>query len=187
MLASYPPDRLHNQHPPPSASRQSGQPIKPPIGGSILHADDAPQGVNFARRNTDGLPCSDLPSETTGNLQAAVNEVPDDRSGADDQNPALDDAEVPDPSPRCRRRKDEEAMQSLARMKPGPRSSPGSSGSSAPADASGQGPLPSHPSDGASYTCLPPETPANRRKRNVLPSKLPWRNRWWFRAWRARR
>ena len=39
MLAPYPPDRLHNQHPPPPASRQSGQPIKPEIGGSILHAE----------------------------------------------------------------------------------------------------------------------------------------------------
>ncbi len=52
MLAPYPSDRLHNQHPPPPASRQSRQPIKPRIGGSILDADDAPQGVNFARRNT---------------------------------------------------------------------------------------------------------------------------------------
>ena len=56
MLAPYPPDRLHNQHPPPPASRQSGQTTKPEIGGSILDADDAPQGVNFARRNTDGQP-----------------------------------------------------------------------------------------------------------------------------------
>ena len=39
MLAPYPPDRLHNQHPPPPGSRQSGQPIKPEIGGSILHAE----------------------------------------------------------------------------------------------------------------------------------------------------
>src|SRR5208337_5213734 len=38
--------------PPPPASRQSRQPTKPEIGGSILDADDAPQGVNFARRNT---------------------------------------------------------------------------------------------------------------------------------------
>src|SRR5271165_3864774 len=52
MLAPYPTDRLHNQHPPPPASRQSRQPTKPEIGGSILDADDAPQGVNFARRNT---------------------------------------------------------------------------------------------------------------------------------------
>ena len=52
MLPPYPSDRLHNQHPPPSASRQSRQTIKPRIGGSILDADDAPQGVNFARRNT---------------------------------------------------------------------------------------------------------------------------------------
>jgi hypothetical protein len=52
MLAPYPSDRLHNQHPPPPAPRQSRQPIKPRIGGSILHADDAPQGVIFARRNT---------------------------------------------------------------------------------------------------------------------------------------
>ncbi len=28
------------------------QTTKPEIGGSILDADDAPQGVNFARRNT---------------------------------------------------------------------------------------------------------------------------------------
>src|SRR5208282_3869311 len=55
MLAPYPTDRLHNQHPPPPASRQSRQPTKPEIGGSILDADDAPQGVNFARRNTHGL------------------------------------------------------------------------------------------------------------------------------------
>src|SRR5208283_1150365 len=52
MLAPYPTDRLHNQHPPPPASRQSRQTTKPEIGGSILDADDAPQGVNFARRNT---------------------------------------------------------------------------------------------------------------------------------------
>src|SRR5271157_2827108 len=38
--------------PPPPASRQSRQPTKPEIGGSILDDDDAPQGVNFARRNT---------------------------------------------------------------------------------------------------------------------------------------
>src|SRR5271166_2357326 len=35
MLAPYPTDRLHNQHPPPPASRQSRQPTKPEIGGSI--------------------------------------------------------------------------------------------------------------------------------------------------------
>jgi hypothetical protein len=35
VLAPYPSDRLHNQHPPPPASRQSGQPNKPIIGGSI--------------------------------------------------------------------------------------------------------------------------------------------------------
>ncbi len=52
MLAPYPTNRLHNQHPLPPASRQSRQTTKPEIGGSILHADDAPQGVNFARRNT---------------------------------------------------------------------------------------------------------------------------------------
>jgi hypothetical protein len=52
MLAPYPTDRLHNQHPPPPDSRQSGQTTKPEIGGSILDADDAPQGVNFVRRNT---------------------------------------------------------------------------------------------------------------------------------------
>src|SRR5271157_920701 len=56
MLAPYPTDRLHNQHPPPPASRQSRQPTKPEIGGSILDADDAPQGVNFARRNTQLQP-----------------------------------------------------------------------------------------------------------------------------------
>src|SRR5208337_1196520 len=47
MLAPYPTDRLHNQHPPPPASRQSRQSNKPEIGGSILDADDAPQGVNL--------------------------------------------------------------------------------------------------------------------------------------------
>src|SRR5208282_3110263 len=56
MLAPYPTDRLHNQHPPPPASRQSRQTTKPEIGGSILDADDAPQGVNFARRNTRSRP-----------------------------------------------------------------------------------------------------------------------------------
>src|SRR5271157_440721 len=56
QLAPYPTDRLHNQHPPPPASRQSRQPTKPEIGGSILDADDAPQGVNFARRNTQLQP-----------------------------------------------------------------------------------------------------------------------------------
>jgi len=42
MLAPYPTDRLHNQHPPPPASRQSGHPIKPENGGSILDADTPP-------------------------------------------------------------------------------------------------------------------------------------------------
>src|SRR5271166_1034594 len=52
VLAPYPSDRLHNQHPPPPASRQSGQPNKPIIGGSILDADPPPQGVTFLRRIT---------------------------------------------------------------------------------------------------------------------------------------
>ena len=52
MLAPYPTDRLHNQHPPPPASRQSRQPNKPKIGGSILDADPPPQGVTFPRRIT---------------------------------------------------------------------------------------------------------------------------------------
>jgi hypothetical protein len=39
MLAPYPTDRLHNQHPPPPASRQSRQSNKPEIGGSILDAE----------------------------------------------------------------------------------------------------------------------------------------------------
>ena len=40
MLAPYPANRLHNQHPPPPAPIQSGQPIR-----SIL------RGVNFRRRS----------------------------------------------------------------------------------------------------------------------------------------
>src|ERR1700733_1054526 len=52
MFAPYPTDRLHSQHPSPPASRQSGQPIQPKIGGSILDADHPHQGVNFPRRNT---------------------------------------------------------------------------------------------------------------------------------------
>ena len=45
VLAPYPSDRLQNQHPPPPASRQSGQSNKPIIGGSILDADPPPHGV----------------------------------------------------------------------------------------------------------------------------------------------
>src|SRR5271157_2461771 len=60
MLAPYPTDRLHNQHPPPPASRQSRQPNKSEIRGSILAADPPPQGVTFPRRNTfygEAIPC----------------------------------------------------------------------------------------------------------------------------------
>ena len=39
VLAPYPTDRLHNQHPPPPASCQSRQTNKSKIGGSILDAD----------------------------------------------------------------------------------------------------------------------------------------------------
>jgi len=47
ILTPYPTNRLHNQHPPPPASRQSGQPNKPEIGESILDADPPLQGVTF--------------------------------------------------------------------------------------------------------------------------------------------
>src|ERR1700686_1279400 len=52
MLAPDPTNRLHNQHPSPPASRQSRQPNKSEIRGSILDADPPPQGVTFPRRNT---------------------------------------------------------------------------------------------------------------------------------------
>ena len=45
-LATYPTYRLHS-HIPTARLRQSRQPIRPKIGGSILHADDAPQGVGL--------------------------------------------------------------------------------------------------------------------------------------------
>jgi hypothetical protein len=45
ILTPYPTDRFHNHHAPPPASRQSGQPNKPEIGGSILDADPPPHGV----------------------------------------------------------------------------------------------------------------------------------------------
>src|ERR1700686_3024083 len=54
MLAPDPTNRLHNQHPSPPASRQSRQPNKSEIRGSILDADPPPQGVTFPRRNTKG-------------------------------------------------------------------------------------------------------------------------------------
>ena len=73
MLAPYPTDRLHNQHPPPPASRQSRQPTKPEIGGSILDADDAPQGVNFARRNAIAAVMADLTAfSTAGRMEIGV-------------------------------------------------------------------------------------------------------------------
>ena len=52
MLASYPADRLHNQHPPPPTSYRSRQPSRPRFRGSILDADPPAQGVKIARRNT---------------------------------------------------------------------------------------------------------------------------------------
>src|SRR5476649_1365432 len=52
MLAPYPADRLHNQHPPPPASNQSRQPNSSSFMGSILDADPPAQGVKIARRNT---------------------------------------------------------------------------------------------------------------------------------------
>jgi hypothetical protein len=52
ILAPYPTDPLHNQHPPPPASCQSRQPNKSKIAGSILDADPPPQGVTFPRRIT---------------------------------------------------------------------------------------------------------------------------------------
>jgi hypothetical protein len=42
ILAPYPTDRRHNQHPPPPASCQSRQPNKSKIAGSILDADPPP-------------------------------------------------------------------------------------------------------------------------------------------------
>ena len=52
MLAPDPRNRLHAQHPPPPASNQSGQRIRPIRRGSILDADPPAQGVKIARRNT---------------------------------------------------------------------------------------------------------------------------------------
>ena len=54
MLAPYPADRLHNQHPPPPAQNQSGQPNRTRLGGqfwtpiprlrgSKLHAETQPE------------------------------------------------------------------------------------------------------------------------------------------------
>ena len=52
MLAPNPANRLHSQHPPPPASRQSRQRNRPIGRGSILDADPPPQGVKIARRMT---------------------------------------------------------------------------------------------------------------------------------------
>src|SRR6185312_13821850 len=52
VLTPYSTDRLHNQHPPPPPSCQSGQPNKSKIWGSILDADPPPHGVIFPRRIT---------------------------------------------------------------------------------------------------------------------------------------
>ena len=78
MLAPYPTNRLHNQHPLPPASRQSRQTTKPEIGGSILHADDAPQGVNFARRNTSGRGVGGAPARLAAIPRQAVRPTPTD-------------------------------------------------------------------------------------------------------------
>ena len=44
MLAPYPGDRLHNQHPPPPVSQKRGQPNRAKTTGSILDADPPPRG-----------------------------------------------------------------------------------------------------------------------------------------------
>ena len=44
MRATYPPNRLHNQHPPPPASESREQPNRAETGGSILDADSPAQG-----------------------------------------------------------------------------------------------------------------------------------------------
>ena len=52
MLAPYPGNRLHNQHPQPPASLQSRQRNSPIYRGSIFGRRSPPQGVNFACRMT---------------------------------------------------------------------------------------------------------------------------------------
>src|ERR1700728_3532293 len=51
MLAPYPGDHLHNQHPPPPASQKRGQPNRAKTTGSILDAYPQPAGSKL-RRNT---------------------------------------------------------------------------------------------------------------------------------------
>src|ERR1700722_19951195 len=71
MLAPYPADRLHNQHPPPPASNQSRQPNSSSFRGSILDADPPAQGVKIARRNTRGRAKTEWPKPAAASARVS--------------------------------------------------------------------------------------------------------------------